>query len=72
MMPRCGWPHRMCPIMSAERPTIRRHHDFRRVTDVTRTTGLDGDTLYRMKSDTLDRLVAAIRIPTNDDQLSFS
>lgn len=45
----------------------RRHHDFRRVTEVTLTRGLDGDTLYKMPSNKLDLLVQHIRIPNVSD-----
>ena len=55
--------------MSAERPTIKRHHDFRRVTDVTLDRGTDGDSLYRMSSDKLDHLVQVIRIPSTDHNI---
>lgn len=45
----------------------RRHHDFRRVTDVTLRRGVDGDSLYRMPSSKLDLLVQHIRIPNVSD-----
>jgi hypothetical protein len=49
--------------MSATTP--RRHHDFRRVTDVTTHRAADGDTLYRMPSHLIDNLCQAISIETN-------
>jgi hypothetical protein len=49
--------------MSATTP--RRHHDFRRVTDITSNRASDGDTLYRMPSHRIDSICAAISIETN-------
>lgn len=43
----------------------RRHHDFRRVTDVTTNRASDGDTLYRMPSHRIDSICQAISVEIN-------
>lgn len=40
----------------------RRHHDFRRVTDITSNRAADGDTLYRMSSHRIDSICASIMV----------
>lgn len=40
----------------------RRHHDFRRVTDITSNRAADGDTLYRMSSHRIDSICHNITI----------
>ncbi len=44
--------------------TSRRHHDFRRVTDITSNRASDGDTLYRMPSHLIDNICATILVST--------
>lgn len=52
--------------MSATTP--RRHHDFRRVTDITTNRASDGDTLYRMPSHRIDAICQSISIETTVTQ----
>lgn len=40
----------------------RRHHDFRRVTDITPNRAADGDTLYRMPSHRIDSICNNINL----------
>lgn len=46
----------------------RRHHDFRRVTDITSNRAADGDTLYRMSSHRIDNICSAINLVSVETQ----
>jgi hypothetical protein len=56
--------------MSATTP--RRHHDFRRVTDVTTNRASDGDTLYRMSSHRIDNICQGILVSSEINLAAWS